>query len=72
LSFLDYNELPLIVPDFEKEFISFINPVFNQLSKYYDKIEQQAIVEDTWKTLAILYIKRKDFSGGATSGLTGG
>jgi hypothetical protein len=29
LSFLDIQELPFVVPDFEKEFITFINPLFN-------------------------------------------
>ena len=39
LNFIDYHEFPYVVPDFEKEFLTFINPLFNQLSRFYEKME---------------------------------
>ncbi len=39
LNFIDYQEFPYVVPDFEKEFVDFINPLFNQLSRFYEKLE---------------------------------
>jgi hypothetical protein len=67
LSFLDIQELPFVVPDFEKEFLSFINPLFNQLCRFYEKLEAQQLIEQLWKQITVLYVKRRDFSGGATS-----
>lgn len=29
LNFLDLNELPLVHPDYEREYLTFINPMFN-------------------------------------------
>jgi hypothetical protein len=40
LNFLDLSELPLVLPDFEKDFVTFLNPLFNQLSRFYEKLEQ--------------------------------
>jgi len=71
LNFIDYHELPYVVPDFEKEFLTFINPLFNQLSRFYEKLEQQTHIEAVWKQIAVMYIKRRDFSGGSHNGLTG-
>jgi hypothetical protein len=72
LNFLDYQELPYVVPDFEKEFLTFINPLFNQLCRFYEKLESQSTIESVWKQIAVLYVRRRDYSGGsAAQGLTG-
>eukprot|EP00347_Sterkiella_histriomuscorum_P020384 403338008 len=60
LQFIDFGEIPHVVPDFEKEFKEFMNPLFNQLSDYFQKLDQNQKVDEYWRKLTIQYIKRKN------------
>ena len=35
-----------------------MNPLFNQLSRFYAKLEQQQTIDSYWKKLAQIYVKR--------------
>lgn len=65
LNFIDFQELPVVVPDFEKEFNAFMNPLFNQLARYFEKLDQHSQIESCWKSLTLMYVKRREMAQGS-------
>jgi hypothetical protein len=59
LSFIDFEELPYVTRDFEADFVQTINPIFAKLYTFYDKLNEQTLIEEHWKKVIKIYVKRK-------------
>ncbi|CDW85365.1 at hook motif family protein [Stylonychia lemnae] len=59
LQLIDLSEVPLVVPDYEREFKEFINPLFNQLSKFLQSVDQTQIIDKYWKKLVEGFVRRR-------------
>ena len=58
LQFLDFNEIQMFVPDFNKDFELILNPIFKLLVHVGDT-EDRLLVKRVWVQIATVYKKRQ-------------
>lgn len=42
-----------------------MNPLFNQLARYFEKLDQHSQIESCWKSLTLMYVKRREIAQGS-------